>query len=139
MFDGLASPQVGAAFVDVVDAGVVAAITVAARDQNAMALTGAPGKFGPVVEVVLPAAKAEASVNILDLETGRALLQPPIPADRHAQTLDFPGNPLFLGDRLIERLRYPSFRIRPIRWQAPGEIAVPERQHRREQHLRASL
>jgi hypothetical protein len=36
MFDGLASPQVGAAFVDVVDAGVVAAITVAARDQNAM-------------------------------------------------------------------------------------------------------
>ena len=36
MFDGLASPQVGAASVDVVDAGVVAAITVAARDQNAM-------------------------------------------------------------------------------------------------------
>src|ERR1700739_5102432 len=36
MFDGLASPRVGAAFVDVVDAGVGAAITVAARDQNAM-------------------------------------------------------------------------------------------------------
>ena len=41
------------------------------------ALTGPSGKYGPVIEIVLPAAKAKGAVDILDLETGRALLQPP--------------------------------------------------------------
>jgi hypothetical protein len=36
MFNAVASPQVSGAFVDVGDAGLVAAITLAARDQNAM-------------------------------------------------------------------------------------------------------
>ena len=36
------------------------------------------GKFGPVVETVLPPAGGDSSVDILDLETGRTVLQPPI-------------------------------------------------------------
>ena len=36
------------------------------------------GKFGPVVETVLPPARGDSSVDILDLETGRTSLQPPI-------------------------------------------------------------
>src|SRR5688572_6004269 len=40
------------------------------------ALTGPRGKFGPMIETVLPAAKTEISVDMLDLETGRAQLQP---------------------------------------------------------------
>jgi len=47
----------------------------ASQDHTRKALTGPPGKFGPVVEVLLPVAKA--SVDILDLETGHTLLQPP--------------------------------------------------------------
>ena len=47
------------------------------HDHSGMALTGPPGKFGPVVEVVLPGAKTRTSADILDLETGHALLQPP--------------------------------------------------------------
>jgi hypothetical protein len=46
---------------------------------GAMALTGPCGKFGPVIETVLPAAKTKGATDmrdILDLETGRALLQP---------------------------------------------------------------
>ena len=46
----------------------------ASQDHSGRALTGPPGKFGPVVEVVLPAAKNQTSVDILDLETGHALL-----------------------------------------------------------------
>jgi hypothetical protein len=39
----------------------------------------APGqKFGPVIEKTLPASDATGIAEILDLETGRALLQPPI-------------------------------------------------------------
>jgi len=45
--------------------------------RSQMALTGPSGKYGPVIEIVLPAAKAKGAVDILDLETGRALLQPP--------------------------------------------------------------
>ncbi|HEX5219797.1 MAG TPA: hypothetical protein VFZ59_09540 [Verrucomicrobiae bacterium] len=45
------------------------------------ALTGESGKFGPTIEAVLPTTKSEATVDkleILDLETGRAMLQPPL-------------------------------------------------------------
>ena len=35
------------------------------------------GKFGPVIETALPAANANGATDILNLETGRALLQPP--------------------------------------------------------------
>ena len=44
-------------------------------DLKGMALTGPSGKFGPVIETLLPA--SETSVDMLDLETGRTLLQPP--------------------------------------------------------------
>jgi hypothetical protein len=40
-----------------------------------LALTGPSGKFGPVIETVLPA-QTEGPAQILDFETGRALLQP---------------------------------------------------------------
>jgi hypothetical protein len=47
------------------------------RSKSA-AMTGLEGKFGPVLETVLPAAKAETSIDILDLETGCLLRQPPL-------------------------------------------------------------
>jgi hypothetical protein len=43
--------------------------------RNCTALTGPAGKFGPVIEAIVPAAKSKG-VEILDLETGHALLQP---------------------------------------------------------------
>lgn len=46
-----------------------------ANEPIGTALTGPSGKFGPVIETVLPAAKTKAT-DILDLETGRVLLQP---------------------------------------------------------------
>ena len=49
-----------------------------ANDPGAMALTGPSGKFGRMIETVLPAAKPERPADILDLETGRALPQPPL-------------------------------------------------------------
>src|ERR1043166_1942984 len=42
------------------------------------ALSGPGGKYGPVIETVLPAAKTKGATDLLDLETGRALLQPPV-------------------------------------------------------------
>jgi hypothetical protein len=51
------------------------------NDRRGMALTGPGGKFGPVIETVLPAARAKGSaaiVDILNLETGRSLVQPPL-------------------------------------------------------------
>src|SRR5213083_1859967 len=42
------------------------------------ALTGSIGKFGPMIEAVLPVPKAEKAPELLDLETGRAVLQPPV-------------------------------------------------------------
>ena len=50
------------------------------NEPSATALTGPSGKFGPVIETILPAAKTKGAtdvLDILDLETGRALLQPP--------------------------------------------------------------
>jgi len=47
------------------------------NDLRAMALTGPGGKFGPAIETVLPGAKTEGPTEILDLETGRTLPQPP--------------------------------------------------------------
>ena len=51
-----------------------------ANDPNRSAMSGPNGKFGPMIETVLPAAKTKGATDILDmldLETGRALLQPP--------------------------------------------------------------
>ena len=49
-----------------------------AKDSRGMALTGPSGKFGPMIETVLPAAKSKRPTEILDVETGGALLQPSI-------------------------------------------------------------
>ncbi len=48
-----------------------------ANDLRKTALTGPSGKFGPVIETVLPGAKTESAPEILDLETGRMLHEPP--------------------------------------------------------------
>ncbi len=51
-----------------------------ASELSPAALSGPGGKFGPVIETVLPAAKTKGATDILDivdLETGRALLEPP--------------------------------------------------------------
>ena len=39
--------------------------------------TNGSSEFGPVIETVLPPARGDSSVDILDLETGRTMLQPP--------------------------------------------------------------
>jgi hypothetical protein len=48
-----------------------------ANEPCRTALTGPSGKFGPVIETVLPAAKTDGSADIMDFETVHALLQPP--------------------------------------------------------------
>ncbi|HWX19691.1 MAG TPA: hypothetical protein VN578_07270 [Candidatus Binatia bacterium] len=47
------------------------------NDLRRRALAGPSGKFGPVIDTVLPSARTGASVDILDLETGCARRQPP--------------------------------------------------------------
>jgi hypothetical protein len=42
------------------------------------ALSGPSGKFGPTIESVLSGAETQSSARMLDLETGRVLLQPPL-------------------------------------------------------------
>src|SRR4051812_13813040 len=49
----------------------------AANDPMRTALTGLREKLGPMVETVLPAQKDGIPPAILDLETGRALAEPP--------------------------------------------------------------
>src|SRR5215467_121321 len=44
--------------------------------RNGTVFTGPAGKFGPVIETLVPAAKTKG-VEILDLETGHTLLEPP--------------------------------------------------------------
>jgi hypothetical protein len=41
-------------------------------------LSGSAGKFGPTIETIVPAAKKDGELETLDLETGRALVQPPL-------------------------------------------------------------
>jgi hypothetical protein len=48
-----------------------------ANDSRIAAVIAAGGKFGPVMEITLPAADDTGCAKILDLESGRALLQPP--------------------------------------------------------------
>jgi len=48
-----------------------------ANDAMAMALSGPGAKFGPIMEMDLAAAKSDGLGEISDLETGRALVQPP--------------------------------------------------------------
>ena len=47
-----------------------------ANEPSALALSGPAGKFGPVIETVLPVAKTKGTTDLLDLETGRARPQP---------------------------------------------------------------
>ena len=47
-----------------------------ANEPSQPALTGPSGKFGPTIKTVLPAAETEGATDLLDLETGRTLLQP---------------------------------------------------------------
>ena len=46
------------------------------QTKRQTALTGPSGKYGPMIETVLPAAKTKGATDIRDLETGRAKLQP---------------------------------------------------------------
>ena len=48
-----------------------------ANDPATKALTGLSGKFGPTINTVVPAAKTNGATDILDLEAGRAAVQPP--------------------------------------------------------------
>ena len=51
------------------------------NEHERTALSGLSGKFGPVIETTLPTVKTKGDndiLNILDLETGRASLQPPV-------------------------------------------------------------
>jgi hypothetical protein len=46
------------------------------NEHEAMTLRGASGKFGPMMEIVLRAAKTDSPPEITNLETGRPLVQP---------------------------------------------------------------
>ena len=52
--------------------------TVDDHERSSMALSGSAGKFGPTIETIVPAAKKEGDLEMLDLETGRAMVQPPL-------------------------------------------------------------
>ena len=62
-----------------------------------------------------------------------ALLEPPFLADRHAQPRHLTRDAILMGDGLVERLGDPPFGARPIRRQPHGEIAIAERQDRRQE------
>jgi hypothetical protein len=47
------------------------------NEEMAMTLSGSGGKFGPIMEMELAAAKSDGLCEISDLETGRTLVQPP--------------------------------------------------------------
>jgi len=51
------------------------------------AFAGPGGKFGPVIEAFLPAAKTNGATDILNLETGRILTQPPFDSNSRADTI----------------------------------------------------
>lgn len=50
-------------------------------------LSGNSGEFGPVIDITLPAAKNENPTEILDLEIGKALRQPPLDLDSRADEI----------------------------------------------------
>jgi hypothetical protein len=56
-------------------------------EPSRMALSGPAGKFGRVIDTVLPAAKTNGATDILNLETGRALLQPPLDLNSRADVI----------------------------------------------------
>ena len=63
---------------------VAASFWQAKRGDNqlgSIALTGPRGKFGPMIETVLPAAKSNGTTDVVDLETGRVLLHPSLDLD----------------------------------------------------------
>jgi len=54
---------------------------------GSIALTGPSGKFGPMIETILPAAKDNGDTDIVDLETGRTLVQPPFDFNSRADAI----------------------------------------------------
>lgn len=56
-------------------------------ERKLMPLSGNSGEFGPVIDVILPAAKKENTTEILDLELGKSLLQPPLDFDSRADEI----------------------------------------------------
>lgn len=56
-------------------------------EPSQTALTGPAGKFGRVIETVLPAAKTNGATDILNLETGHALTQPPLDLNSRADLI----------------------------------------------------
>ena len=54
---------------------------------GSIALTGPSGKFGPMIETILPAAKDNGDTDIVDLETGRALVQRAFDSDSRADAI----------------------------------------------------
>ena len=57
------------------------------NEPSETALNGLSGKFGPAVETVLPITRTEGGTDILNLETGRALLQRPLDFDSRADAI----------------------------------------------------
>ena len=58
-----------------------------ASDLRRMAFNDPAGKFGPVVETVLPNPKTDGPTEILNLETGRALAEAPWDSDSRADAI----------------------------------------------------
>ena len=58
-----------------------------ANEPGRTALTGPSGKFGPGIDTVLPAAKTNGATDILNLETGGALFQPPFDFNSRADAI----------------------------------------------------
>lgn len=56
------------------------------KPPGSTALTGPGGKFGPLIEAVLPA-KARGAIDIFDLETGGTLLHPPLDFNARADKI----------------------------------------------------
>ncbi len=56
-------------------------------EPGRMALTGPTGKFGPIIESVLPALETNGVTDILNLETGRMLAQPLLDVNSSADTI----------------------------------------------------
>ena len=56
-------------------------------EHRRMALTGAKGKFGPLIDTILPSAENEQPLEILDLETGKALLLAPFDPESRADEI----------------------------------------------------
>ena len=57
------------------------------NEPDLTALTGPAGKFGPMIETILPAVKSNGATDILNLETDRTLTQPPADFNSRADAI----------------------------------------------------